>query len=264
MSTLHRLQERCYRAFIFGETEPLLAELAVNSTRAAACIGVYQNNARETYRLALQASYPVIERLVGEDCFRGLALKYMREFPSTSGDLQNFGLAFPEMLEDIYTSTEFTYFADVARLEWAMEIVQLRSTDEPLNLKGLGELDPSLIPTVRLTRASSAQLVNSPYPILAIWKSNQTGQAAEINLSSGAEHVVVRRAGGNTELTAISSVAASLALILEETATLAEATDAFAAKFGDDTDTNLGDALQHLTSSGLITGFSLIPPSPVQ
>jgi hypothetical protein len=264
MSTLHRLQEQCYRAFVFGEADPLLAELAVNSTRVAAAIAVYQNNARETYRLALQASYPVIERLVGDDCFRGLALKYMREHPSTSGDLQNFGLALPEMLNNIYASTVFSYLADVARLEWAMETVQLRAIDEPLNLKDLGELDPSLVPTVRLTRANSAQLVDSPYPILAIWKSNQPGKDKEVNLTSGAEHVVVRRAGGDTELSSITAVAASLALILEETATLAEATDAFAAKFGDDSDADLGDALQQLTSSGLITGFSLISPSPVQ
>jgi len=264
MSTLHRLQQRCYRAFIFGEAEPLLTELAGNSARAAASIQVYQNNARETYRLALQASYPVIERLVGDDCFRGLAQKYMHAYPSTSGDLQNFGCALPEMLNDVYSSTDFSYLADVARLEWAIETVQLSAIDEPLDLKGLSELDSDLVPTVRLTRAKSAQLIGSPYPILAIWKSNQPGEDMKINLSSGAEHVVVRRAGGDTSLSVISPVAAALAVVLEKTATLAEAADALAGEFGDGPNAALGDALQQLASSGLITGFSLISPSPVQ
>ena len=75
MSSLRSLQERSYRAFLLGDAEPLVPELMSREIPAPISIQVYQNNARETYRKALEASYPVVERLVGEECFRGLAHK---------------------------------------------------------------------------------------------------------------------------------------------------------------------------------------------
>ena len=173
MNSLRSLQDQCYRAFLLGDAEALLPELVSREIPAPISVQVYQNNARETYRKALLASYPVIERLVGEDCFRGLAQKYMRDYPSTSGDLQNFVVAFPKFLFELYGDSDFAYLPDVARLEWAAEEVQLAGESERIDLDALSRLDPGRYANVRFSRSKSARLVCSPYPILSIWKTNQ-------------------------------------------------------------------------------------------
>lgn len=65
-------------------------------------LAVYRNNWREGMRKALLADYPVVAQLVGDDCFRGLVPRYVSAYPSTSGDLQDFGLEFPRFLAAEY------------------------------------------------------------------------------------------------------------------------------------------------------------------
>ncbi len=261
MTSLRSIQDRCYRAFLLGDAEPLVPELTSREIPAPISIQVYQNNARETYRKALGASYPVVERLVGENCFRGLAQKYMREYPSTSGDLREFGATMPAFLLELYGDSEFAYLPDVARLERAVEEVQLNREGEPLDQGALSRLDPERYADVRFQRSASARLICSPYPILAIWKTNQPGQETEVDLSSGAEHVVVRRHAGNVELNLIDASFASLATHLDDAKTLAEAVAALDFEPADDPSFDLAAALQRLTSTGLLSGFTLARPT---
>ena len=257
MSSLRSLQQQCYRAFLLGDAEPLLPELVSREIPAPISVQVYQNNARETYRKALGASYPIVERLVGEDCFRGYAQKYMRNYPSTSGDLQDFGTALPDFLAELYTDSEFAYLPDVARLEWAVEEVQLNRESALLDLDALSQVASERHADVRFHRSPSARLICSPYPILSIWRTNQPGQEAEVDLTSGAEHVVVRRRAGSVELNLIDSVAASLAAHLDDAKTLEEAAEALESEFADDPKSDLATALQLLTSTGLLAEFTM-------
>ena len=257
MNSLRSLQDQCYRAFLLGDAEALLPELVSREIPAPISVQVYQNNARETYRKALVASYPVIERLVGEECFRGLAQKYMRDYPSTSGDLQNFGVVFPKFLSELYGDSDYAYLPDVARLEWAVEEVQLDGESERIDLDALSRLDPGRYANVRFSRSKSARLVCSTYPILSIWKTNQSGQEADVDLDSGSEQVVVRRHEGSIELNLINPIATSLAAHLDAAETLDGAAQALASELGDDPNFNLNTALQQLTSSGLLSGFAV-------
>ncbi len=257
MNSLRSIQERCYRAFLLGDAKPLVPELMSREIPAPISIQVYQNNARETFRKALEASYPVVERLVGEECFRGLAHKYMRDYPSTSGDLQAFGVTMHSFLLELYGDSEFAYLPDLARLEWAVEEVQLNREGEPLDLDALSRVEPERRADVRFHRSASARLISSPYPILSIWETNQPGQDAEIDLNSGAEHVVVRRHAGNVELNLIDSNSASLATHLDDGKPLAEATEALDSEFAEDPNFDLAASLQHLTSAGLLSEFTL-------
>jgi len=255
MNSLRNLQNRCYRAFLLDDAGALLPELVSREIPAPISVQVYQNNARETYRKALLASYPVIERLVGEDCFRGLAQKYMRDYPSTSGDLQNFGIVFPDFLSELYGDSEYAYLPDVARLEWAVEEVQLNNESQEIDLDELSRLDPERYANIRFCRSESARLVCSAFPILSIWRTNQPGQETDVDLDSGSEQVVVRRHGGSVELNLINSIATSLAAHLDATETLDEAAQALASELGDNPNFTFTTALQQLTSSGLLSGF---------
>ena len=50
-------------------------------------LAIYRNNAATAFRTALECSYPVLRRRVGDDYFRQLADQYRQRFPSRHGDL---------------------------------------------------------------------------------------------------------------------------------------------------------------------------------
>ncbi|MGI9260157.1 MAG: HvfC/BufC family peptide modification chaperone [Gammaproteobacteria bacterium] len=257
MNSLRDLQERCYRAFLHGEGELIVDDLVDGTIPPSVSIQVYQNNARETYRKALAASYPVIERLVGDDCFRGIARKYMRDNPSVSGDLQNYGAAFPRSLFELYAETEFAYLPDVAALEWAMEEVQLEEETTPLDLTALTEVDPTDYPALRFSLSNSARLIVSRFPVLSIWRSNQPGSDTSVNLDSGSQHVVISRSANDVALVPVGAFAAALASQLNVGATLEVAIESLAESTAEDDAPVIGEAVQELTSARLLGGFEL-------
>ncbi len=260
MNSLRELQARCYRAFLQGEDAPLREDLVDKTIPASISIRVYQNNARETYRGALAASYPVIERLVGDACFRGIARKYMLDYPSSSGDLQNFGAALPELLAELYADTGFAYLPDVAALEWAMEEVQLVEENKPLDLTALAEIDPGSYPHLRFVRSTSARLVSSRYPVLSIWRSNQPDTDTPVNLDAGSEHVVISRSGSDVALVPVAAAAAELAALIETGIPLGLAIESLAETTAADATPDIARALQDLTSARLLGRFELSPP----
>ena len=94
MPSLRELQQNAYRAIVLEDDA---RGRGLNVSR----LSVYRNNARETFRKTLAATYPVVRRLVGEQCFRGLARSYSHDFPSRSGDLGRYGAELATLLEKI-------------------------------------------------------------------------------------------------------------------------------------------------------------------
>ena len=135
MPSLRDVQLRCRRAFMAGEAAALGGLLVPNTNGSRPGIDVYRNNARETFRLALAASYPTTEKLVGAACFAGLASKYLQAHASSEPDLQAFGERFPEFLGRCYSNSAYSYLPDVARLELATEQVLLEPEAAPLDAR---------------------------------------------------------------------------------------------------------------------------------
>jgi len=266
MNSLRELQECCYRAFVLGESDDLRRAVRTNDVAAEHRIQIYQNNARETFRKTLVASYPVVERLVGEECFSGLALKYMREHPSRSGDLQKFGATFPNFLAEIYASTRFAYLANVGHLEWALEEVHLEPDEGILDASELSSVPPEDHPTLVFRVRKAVRLLRSPYPVLSIWRANQSDNDASVDLDQGGECVAVLRRGDDLEMHLLDADAFTLASGFADGGSLQEACDSLADGFeadNDDAVPDLATALQSVIGLGLLTSFSVTtPPGP--
>jgi hypothetical protein len=252
VSSLRRLQQDAYRAFLGGSTEPLMPALDGARLPARVSIAVYQNNARETFRKTLAASYPVVARLVGEACFRGLASKYMRERPSRSGDLQAFGRDFADFLSAIYGESEYRYLVDVARLEWAQEEVLLLSEATPVDAQAVARIPEERLESLRLRLIPSSILIASPFPILSIWRANQHDEPEPVDLDAGGESVLVARKNQRVELIVLDAATFALAAALNEGQTIAETLT------GEHVDAaSLAAGLKTLAELMLICGFSV-------
>jgi hypothetical protein len=220
MLSLREVQRRAYRAIVLEENV-----LPLTRSRAAR-LEVYRNNARETFRKALAATYPVVQRLVGDACFRGIAAHFLREFPSRAGDLGLFGAELPTLLEIFYRDTEFAYLADVARLEWVCAEVETAADSAPFDLLELASVGEQEHAALRFALRPCVRLLSSRYPVLKIWHANQGDDVAPIDLAGGGERVLVVRRGTELRLEALDAGTFAFAQSLADGEPLADALDA--------------------------------------
>src|SRR5277367_1913820 len=98
MNSLRELQREIL-GFALGERATVPSEwIVADGLSAVRRLAVYRNNAQIGFARAMQATFPVLVRLSGEDWFNQMALCYQRAHPSRSGDLNEVGSAFAAFL----------------------------------------------------------------------------------------------------------------------------------------------------------------------
>lgn len=119
MPSLHELQIGFAQAVLGRDETGFDEHVLANGLTGARRIQVYRNNTFASLTEALAAIHPVVQRLVGEGFFRYAAHEYIRRYPSTSGNLHDFGGDFADFLAEFPAAAALPYLADAARLEWA-------------------------------------------------------------------------------------------------------------------------------------------------
>lgn len=156
---------------------------------AAACgLDVYRNNARQFFRGALELTYPVVRRRVGDDFFRRLAERYRSVHPSQHGDLHWVGAKFPAWLTHQLAGTEYAWLGELARLEWLCEESMAAPRAPALPLQRLASIPAGEFDDLQLTLQPSLRSMSSDYPVWSVWQANQGDGAAEpVDLARGPE-----------------------------------------------------------------------------
>ncbi|MFN0303973.1 MAG: putative DNA-binding domain-containing protein [Burkholderiales bacterium] len=151
-------------------------------------LAVYRNNAYNNYRDALADVYPVVAKLVGEHFFGFAARRFIPAHRSRSGDLGAYGAEFAAFLKALPEARGLPYLFDIARLEWAWNVVFHARSAEPLALQRLAALSAEEQSALRFTLNPAVRLIASDYPILRIWEICQDGY-------DGDQHVDLDMAG---------------------------------------------------------------------
>jgi hypothetical protein len=200
---LRELQEAFGRAVLDPAQASALADAVFGGELGVARrLQVYHNNVLTSLGEALGAVYPVVARLVGEGFFRFAAHRYVREVPSHSGDIHEFGRQFSGFLSGLPQTRELSYLPDVARLEWAYHEVFHAADHARLDPHALAAVPADRWGELRLRLHPASRLLVSPYPVLRIWEVNQEGFAGDptVALTQGESRVLVVRPGETVEL----------------------------------------------------------------
>jgi hypothetical protein len=218
-------------------------------------LAIYRNNTVEGFLKTLQATFPTIVRLSGEDWFRQVGRQYMQRHPSRSGNIHYVGEHFAAFLATQLAGSSYEYFADVARLEWAYQEVLVAADHPAFELSALALVAPTDYGALTFSTHPALRLVHSGFPVLAIWRANQPDAAGDerISLDSGSSSVLLIRRDDHVELRELPP--AEFALLaalsrgesLEQAAERAVATDPGAA---------LDVALKHIVSLGTLVDFT--------
>jgi hypothetical protein len=135
---------------------------------------IYRNNIAVSLIAAIEARYPVVRRLVGEDFFRAMARAFAARNKPRSAVILSYGADFPDFIAEFEPARDIVYLADVARLENAWVEAYHSAEDEPLALAALAEVDSARLGDLRLAFHPAARLLRSDHPVASIWAGHQS------------------------------------------------------------------------------------------
>ncbi len=186
-------------------------------------LAIYRNNSVHTFRVTLEASFPVLRKRVGDDYFRQLAHLYREQFPSRSGDLHFVGRDFGVFLAEHLRDTDYVWLADLARLEWSREEALVSRELPAVGAEVLSRFIPAQLEDLLFAFQPSLRLHSSSYPVFSVWLANQADNAPPVDQSLGAEAGMVRLRSQTLEVTRLTPSLHSYIYALGRGATLGEA-----------------------------------------
>ncbi len=163
-------------------------------------LAIYRNTARSTLLTALGLSFPVVQALVGPECFEGAARLFIEQYFPKSAQLDAYGAAFPDFLEQIQELATLSYLPDTGRLEWAVNEVLHAPDTKAIDIEVLRQWSNPEDREIRFSPNPAVRLVQSAFPVDAIWRavlSGDEGALEAVELADGPVCLYVsRRATG--------------------------------------------------------------------
>lgn len=158
-----------------------LPENAINNIAADAVISwarglkAYKSNGHAAAERALQAAYPVLTQLLGDESLCALARAFWHAQPPLRGDLAQWGGGLGHFVRASEQLTCEPYLADVATVEWALHLCA-SAADQPLDAVSFALLmqhDPSQL---QLRLAPGCTVEPSAWPVASIMGAHLTNE----------------------------------------------------------------------------------------
>lgn len=151
-------------------------------------LNAYQSNAHSLAERSLQAVYPVLAQLLGDESFAAFARAFWHAHPPQRGDLAHWGDALADFIAASPQLADVPYLADVARVEWALhQAATAPDADADLaTLHHLMEQDPAVL---HLRLAPGIKMVNSNWPVVSIVHAHAVADGAAPDLSQAHERL---------------------------------------------------------------------------
>lgn len=155
-----------------GDRADLVAEVVGDGVSAEARLRVHRHHIAHSLGSALAATFSTVHALVGDAFFRGMAQRFVGERLPAQPVLAEYGADFPAFVAGYEPAAALPYLADIARLDWALNVAFHSSAPD------------------------GTTLINSRYPLDRIWAAAQPGASDDtVDLGDGgADLLVLRRA----------------------------------------------------------------------
>jgi hypothetical protein len=205
MSSLRELQAGFRAAMLDGHEGGVASDVVDDGLGASARLAIYRHHVFTSLTAALEATYPVVCRIVDRRFFGWAADRYVRAHPPAGPCLFEYGGDFPAFLARFPACAHLPWLPDVARLEWAMNVALHAADAVALEPETLRALDPHAVARMTLRFEPSVTLLESAWPIDAIWRANQAEADGVVDLGVGEARIEVRRMGDGVVFRGLSA-----------------------------------------------------------
>ena len=211
---------------------------------------LYRGNLSATWSKTLGAAYPVIQQLVGEEFFGGLAQAYGRAHPSDNGDLNRFGAHFAAFLRAFPHVADYPYLPDMATLEWTLHRAHYAPSADGVTAQQMAALTPEQIETARLTLHPACTLLASEWATIPLWQAHQAGSGVPFPAELAApDYGLVTRPLWKTQVLPLTAASHAALSVLAAGGAFGAALDA---AFEQDDDYDIAGNLQQWIDHALI------------
>jgi hypothetical protein len=132
-------------------------------------LNVYTNNFIENGIRALSITFPTVEGLIGEDSFRMLSRKFLRQDAKASFDWAEYGITLPTFIEGQEALETYPFLSEVAQLDWVIHGVQ-RQADKAFEPSTFASLETGDTDLLRFTPAPGLQLLTFWFPVVDLYQ----------------------------------------------------------------------------------------------
>jgi hypothetical protein len=166
---------------------------------------VYRNTVLAGCIDALQANFPSVARLVGDEWFRAAAAAYARGALPTEPSLLVYGASFPDFLAAFVPARELPYLADVAAVDRLWTEAHVAADADALAPTALAALAPAAMASHGLVlHPATRWRWSDEWPIHALWQRQRDGlNAAPAAFDWTGEGVLLTRPVGAVQVEAL-------------------------------------------------------------
>ncbi|MBU2581673.1 MAG: DNA-binding domain-containing protein [Alphaproteobacteria bacterium] len=155
---------------------------------------VYRNNVVMSLTEVLEAYFPVVRRLVGDEYFRAMARFFIVTEPPATPVLSQYGAGFPAFIASFEPVSDLPYLADVALMEWLQQRAYHSPEGVPLTAEHLSQVNAEDVAALRLVFHPAARFLSSSSPVFSIWRTNTfDADVVPVGADAGPEAVLIVR-----------------------------------------------------------------------
>ena len=182
-------------AFAHALIEPgALPDPSVAALVAQPAFAVYRNTVMKGCIDALQANYPAVARLVGEEWFRAAAAIYVRESLPADPTLLRYGALFPDFLARFEPAAELPYLPGVARLDRLWTEAHTAPDETAIDPADIARRAPAALARAVLHLHAAARWAwFEDAPIYTIWSRNRAAVVPAPEIDWRAEGALLLR-----------------------------------------------------------------------
>ena len=154
---------------------------------------VYRNNVMVSLIDAMEANFPAIKRLVGNDFFVSLAREFVIENPPEQPMLFLYGDKFPGFLEQFQPIENYPYLGDVARVEYAWLQSYHADDSAVLDAAELGAVPAEKVGKAIFKVHPASWIFRSKWPAATLMDRNREGvDCRDIDLGVDEDVLITR------------------------------------------------------------------------
>ncbi|MCF8532857.1 MAG: DNA-binding domain-containing protein [Reyranella sp.] len=213
---LRDLQATFAAQLVGGDHADLAPHIVGDSIPAEARLRIYRHHVGHSLGAALAATFPTVQALVGEGFFQTLTRDFAACELPTQPVLAEYGVEFPAFVAGYGPARGLPYLADIARLDWALNVAFHAAANRRLAAADLATIAVEQLPSLMVGISEGAALIGSDYPIDRIWHASQPGASSDaVDLAGGhADLLVLRRADDAAFVTLTAGEAAFVASVI--------------------------------------------------
>ena len=170
-----------------GHDQPdLVAAIGGDSRTALQRLQLHRHHATRSVGAALAATFPTVAAVVGQEFFGLLARDFMVGTALRDPVLSRYGGPFPQFVAAKQDMHGLPYLADVARLDWALNVAFHAGLEPRLSAADLARWPQDSLLSLSARLPTGSSLIESDYPLERIWQASQPGAPVDrVDLAAG-------------------------------------------------------------------------------